>query len=262
MGIIEATTAQVGPGARDAIFAQLAEAGRSEQVAQRLTDAIILGVLAPGERLPSEPELARRFGVALITVREGLGMLRSSGLVSTRRGREGGSFVTDAAPHGSLLDARLRAVTRVELSDMAVYFATILGGCAERAAVRTTDAEADHLVDWLEGADFSSPASARANAGGFYLEVAVLSQSARLVREQIRVQAEFGPLLLLALDDDALRAEAAEGDAEIAAAVRDHDGTAARRLVSAQVARLAEGLLAAKERIDREEAPGARTIAR
>ena len=67
--------------------------GRAEQVAQRLTDGIVLGVLDPGERLPSEPELARRFGVALITVREGLGILREAGLVETRRGREGGSFV-------------------------------------------------------------------------------------------------------------------------------------------------------------------------
>ena len=58
------------PGAREAIFAQLVESGRAEQVAQRLTDAIILGVLTPGERLPSESELAKRFGVALITVRE------------------------------------------------------------------------------------------------------------------------------------------------------------------------------------------------
>ena len=31
---------------------------------------------SPGERLPSEAELARRFGVALITAREGLGILR------------------------------------------------------------------------------------------------------------------------------------------------------------------------------------------
>ena len=71
----------MGPGAREAVFAQLADAGRAEQVAQRLTDGIVLGVLDPGERLPSEPELARRFGVALITVREGLGILRVAGLV-------------------------------------------------------------------------------------------------------------------------------------------------------------------------------------
>ena len=127
----------MGPGAREAVFAQLADAGRAEQVAQRLTDGIVLGVLDPGERLPSEPELARRFGVALITVREGLGILRLAGLVETRRGREGGSFVVrDDVEHRGILTARLRGLAQVELSDMAVYFGAILAAAAERAAER------------------------------------------------------------------------------------------------------------------------------
>ncbi|WP_308466031.1 FadR/GntR family transcriptional regulator [Rathayibacter soli] len=254
MGTEKAQTPRVGSAAREAIFAQLADAGRSEQVAQRLTDAIILGVLAPSERLPSEPDLARRFGVALITVREGLGILRASGLVETRRGREGGSFVTSSSPHGGLIDARLRALSQVDLSDMAVYFATILSGCAERASTRATDAEADRLGEWIASIDMSTAASARANLGGFCLEIAVLSQSSRLMREQIRVQAEFGPLLLLALDDESVRADAAGHGVAIAAAIRAHDPTRARELVSAQIDALAAGLLAAKFRLAREDA--------
>ncbi|MHB1172555.1 MAG: hypothetical protein ACYCZY_08680 [Lacisediminihabitans sp.] len=35
---------------------------------------------------PGVPEFARRFGVALITIREGLVILRDAGLVETRRG--------------------------------------------------------------------------------------------------------------------------------------------------------------------------------
>ena len=250
------STTRVGPAAREAIFAQLADTGRAEQVARRLTDAIILGVLDDGERLPSETELARRFGVAVITVREGLGMLRQSGLVETRRGRDGGSFVTggvSATGDGSLLEARLHAVSRVELADMAVYFAAILGGCAERAATGTTDDEGDRLVGWLDGASFDTAAAARANTGGFYLEIAVLSQSPRLVREQIRVQAEYGPLLLLALDDDEIRTTTAQSNAAIARAIRDHDAARARDLVLQQLAAHSEDLLAAKDTLDRRE---------
>ncbi|MET0726297.1 MAG: GntR family transcriptional regulator [Leifsonia sp.] len=253
MGKSEAPGPRVGSAAREAIFAQLADAGRSEQVAQRLTDAIILGVLAPGERLPSEPDLARRFGVALITVREGLGILRDAGLVETRRGREGGSFVTGDAGHGGLLDARLHALTQVELSDMAVYFATILAGCAERAAVRATDAEGDLLLERVTGLEHESAAAARFDIGGFFLELAVLSQSARLVREQIRVQAEFGPLLLLALDDDDIRAHAASAIVAIADAIRSHDAAIARDRVTEEIESLASGLLAAKTNLQREE---------
>ena len=60
---------------------------------QRITEAIHLGLLADGEQLPVEVELARQFGVAPMTVREALAELRDQGLVETRRGRTGGSFV-------------------------------------------------------------------------------------------------------------------------------------------------------------------------
>jgi DNA-binding FadR family transcriptional regulator len=244
--------AQLRPGAREAIFAQLIEAGRAEQVARRITDAIILGVLAPGERLPSEQELARRFGVALITVREGLVILREAGLVETRRGRGGGSFVIKAdAPHGTLLEARLRGLAQVELSDLGVYFATIAEGCAERAARRASSADAERLGAWLRHADFTSTAGARTNAGGFYLELAVLSQSARLVREQIRLQAEFGPLLLLGLGDPGTREQVVRLNGLINEAISHGDGTAARTLVADQVRLLGEWLLVMKARIER-----------
>lgn len=243
---------RVGPGAREAVFAQLADAGRAEQVAQRLTDGIVLGVLDPGERLPSEPELARRFGVALITVREGLGILRVAGLVETRRGREGGSFVVrDDVEHPALLSARLRSLAQVELGDMAVYFGAILAGAAERAAERASAQDAANLAGWLRSADFSTAASARTNQGGFLLELAVLSQSARLVREQIRLQAEFGPLLLFGLVDDDARAEAFELDERIVRAVRRQRAGRARAAAGELVEMLALRLLTAKARVER-----------
>ena len=242
----------MGPGAREAVFAQLADTGRAEQVAQRLTDGIVLGVLHPGERLPSEPELARRFGVALITVREGLGILREGGLVETRRGRDGGSFVVQGdAEHRSLITARLRALAQVELSDMAVYFGAILAAAAERAAERAAEGDGERLGAWLAAADFGTAASARTNQGGFFLEVAVLSQSARLVREQIRLQAEFGPLLLLGLDDERARAEVASRDRAIVRAVTAHRPAKARDATGELVRGLSEHLLAAKARVER-----------
>ena len=240
------------PGAREAIFAQLVDAGRTEQVTTRLTDAIILGVLAPDERLPSESDLARRFGVALITVREGLAVLRDAGLVETRRGRGGGSFVMKAdAPHSTLVQARLLGLAQVDLSDMAVYFATIVEGCAQRAALRASEPDSDRLDLWLRGADFASVAGARTNAGGFYLELAVLSQSARLVRELIRLQAEFGPLLLVGMTDARARRSLLASNQSIAGAVRANDAAAARQFATDQVRTLAEWLLNAKARIER-----------
>ncbi|MGN6428315.1 MAG: FadR/GntR family transcriptional regulator [Leifsonia sp.] len=244
-------TTRATPGARDAVFAQLADAGRAEQVSRRLADAIVLGVLTPGERLPSEAELARRFGVALVTAREGLGMLREAGLVETRRGREGGSFVVHPGDaDDAMLTARLRGLSQVELSDLAVYVTAIAAGCADRAAERATPPDAERLHAWLAAADFGAPPQARRNAGGFLLELAVLSQSTRLVREQIRLQAEFGPLLWLGMRDAALRDTAAAATAAIADAVAVRDAATARTEVSALLSAVAQWLLAAKGRIE------------
>ncbi|MCU0188629.1 FadR/GntR family transcriptional regulator, partial [Citrobacter freundii] len=75
------------------IFAPIAQATRSEQVVERLENAIISGLLKSNEQLPNEADLARLMGVSPITVREALNTLRVKGLIDTRRGRNGGSFV-------------------------------------------------------------------------------------------------------------------------------------------------------------------------
>src|SRR5215217_2050530 len=68
---------------------------RYEQVVRRLSADIAAGRLAPGERLPSERDLARALGVGRASVREALAALANQGLVETRPGS--GSFVADDA---------------------------------------------------------------------------------------------------------------------------------------------------------------------
>ena len=53
------------------------------------------GQLQPGDRLPTEAELSKRFGVARTVVREAISLLRYDGIVDSRRGV--GAFVTDAS---------------------------------------------------------------------------------------------------------------------------------------------------------------------
>jgi DNA-binding FadR family transcriptional regulator len=69
---------------------------RYEQVVRRLSADMAAGRLAPGERLPSERDLARALGVGRASVREALAALSNQGLLETRPGS--GSFVAaDAA---------------------------------------------------------------------------------------------------------------------------------------------------------------------
>lgn len=57
----------------------------------RLAECYLAGALEPGERLPSERELANRFNVSRTTVREALRTMEQQGLIEIRQG--GGSFV-------------------------------------------------------------------------------------------------------------------------------------------------------------------------
>jgi GntR family transcriptional regulator len=66
------------------------------QIADHLRDAITSGELPPGERLPSEAELIRHYGVARMTVRQALQELRNEGRVVAEHGR--GVFVRQPAP--------------------------------------------------------------------------------------------------------------------------------------------------------------------
>jgi len=66
-----------------------------QQVAQTLEQLIQRGVFNPGDRLPSEADLAKRFGVSRPVVREAMIVLETAGLVEVQNGN--GSFVRAAA---------------------------------------------------------------------------------------------------------------------------------------------------------------------
>lgn len=69
-----------------------------QQVADQLHELVTRGDLAPGDRLPSESDLAAMFGVSRSTVREALRALTSRGLFVTVRGTAGGTFVAKVEP--------------------------------------------------------------------------------------------------------------------------------------------------------------------
>ena len=61
------------------------------QVSSALRADILTGKYAPGDQIPSGPELVKRYGVAKATVAKALDLLRDEGLILTRKGK--GSFV-------------------------------------------------------------------------------------------------------------------------------------------------------------------------
>ncbi len=68
--------------------------GLIRHIADTIREEIIHGRLAVGSRLPSEPDLAKRFNASGPTVREAMKVLTIQNLVQSRRGPNGGIFVS------------------------------------------------------------------------------------------------------------------------------------------------------------------------
>ncbi|MGU3411336.1 GntR family transcriptional regulator [Microbacterium sp. M1A1_1b] len=66
------------------------------QIADRLLDLMATGALASGDMLPSTPELSRHFGVAPMTIREALNVLRAEGRIVSEKGK--GVYVDGPPP--------------------------------------------------------------------------------------------------------------------------------------------------------------------
>ncbi|MFE2440807.1 GntR family transcriptional regulator [Streptomyces sp. NPDC059426] len=69
-----------------------------QQAAEAIRSDIKAGKLKPGEQLPSHRELQERFGIANMTARSALRVLRDEGLIYTVQGR--GSYVADVIGPG------------------------------------------------------------------------------------------------------------------------------------------------------------------
>ncbi len=69
-------------------------------VVDRLNTAVALGVLVPGDRLPSERTLSGRLGVSRVTIREALCVLQGAGVIATRGGASGWVVAKDVGADG------------------------------------------------------------------------------------------------------------------------------------------------------------------
>ncbi|WP_136708777.1 GntR family transcriptional regulator [Agromyces sp. H66] len=155
-GDADATTAGVAAVGGTASAAEAAEvlsagllltparpANAFEETVQRLLQSIRLGLIGPGERLPPERELAGMLEVSRDTLREALASLAEAGWVTSRRGRNGGTFVALELPSPSprpvgVGDDRLAQAAHLE--DTLALRAVIEVGTARRAAERELSA--------------------------------------------------------------------------------------------------------------------------
>lgn len=214
------------------------DAGASGRgIADRIASSISLGILSVGDRLPTEMELARQFGVAVATLRKALATLRDRGLVETRRGRSGGTFVVRAPfPSRDEVRAVLARTSIVELRDLGDEHTAVASTVAKLACNRVYVGALDRLTDYAERLHQATTPTERASADSrFHVEIAVLAQSSRLMRSELRLQSEISPLLWSGVGAEFGVESAMTDHAELIDAIRSGDVERAEIVAEAHV---------------------------
>jgi GntR family transcriptional repressor for pyruvate dehydrogenase complex len=111
------------------------------EVADRLVTAIALGEYLPGERLPSERDLAALLGVSRSTIREASGRLLAAGLVDVRRGRQGGIYVRERWTAESAEAVRRTLLPRWDEMEQLFDLRCLVEGMVARTAAQRRGAE-------------------------------------------------------------------------------------------------------------------------
>ncbi|TDC13346.1 FadR family transcriptional regulator [Streptomyces sp. 8K308] len=214
-----------------------------EEALEQILQVLRLGLVAGGERLPPERELAARLGVSRVTLREVLKVLQDEGLVESRRGRYGGTFVCPRpAPAGDAGRTELRRrIANVDLEDVLRLREVLDVGAAGLCAAEDLDAAgAARLRAALAATGEAAPGDYRRMDTALHLTLAALSGSPSLAAQYAAVRATVNelldciPLLVRNLGHSqaqhaALVAAVCEGDADGAREMmREHcAGTAA-----------------------------------
>ncbi|NJC68233.1 FadR family transcriptional regulator [Planosporangium thailandense] len=167
----------------------------------RLVQAIKLGMVTAGERLPAERELAEKLRVSRVTLRQAIGALREAGYLESRRGRAGGTFVVSSGPASGSADERPDAATLARemgetLHDALDFRQVLEPGAAALAASRTLSAaDRAYLVASLAASRERDPAVRRTGDSRLHLAIAVASGSASVAQAIADVQLRLDQLL-------------------------------------------------------------------
>jgi DNA-binding FadR family transcriptional regulator len=224
--------------ARRAVFAPLDDGAlRSEAVVRRVGSAIALGLLGDGEQLPSETDLATMLNVSTMTLREALAELRQLGLVETRRGRGGGSFVQarDDVLAG-LADTRLTDLATTDLRELGDVHGAVAGAAARLAASRASRTEIARLHDIVDRLSRAgSVTGQRRSEGRFYIELAACAQSVRLTMQEMDLHLELGQLPWPPAHEPGLLDVVVAGHRAVVEAIEARDAARARRLAEEHI---------------------------
>jgi len=123
-------------------------------VEEQLEEVILSGKLKPGDKLPPEREMLADLATSRRSLREAMRVLEQKGLIETKVGVKGGSFVkmptTDSVTKSLALLIQLK---KVPVSELAEFRLDIEGAIARRAAERADERDIENLKIIAENAE-------------------------------------------------------------------------------------------------------------
>lgn len=150
-----------------------ADNAAAAQVIEHVRREIEAGRLGPGDRLPTERELALQMGVSRPSLRSGLRTLHAMGIITSRRGA--GTFIVEGPPHlGTAPLEFLAALHGFTLDQMYEARRMLEVGAAGLAAERATGDQLASMADEITGmfASLEEPKAFLRHDLGFHRGVA------------------------------------------------------------------------------------------
>ncbi len=204
-----------------------------QQVETQLRQAILTGQFAQGDRLPSEAQLAERFGVSRATVREALQSLVEGGLITKVPGAAGGSFVEFVDHHklSQLVSDRMSSILdlgSIRHDEVAAFRDLLEVPCARLAALNRTDEDLAALREVIErekATTVDDPAVPELNAA-FHSLVAQATQNRVMAAFVSALHRVAHPLAFLSTDAE-MGKQAVRHHIALCAAIEERDVEAA-----------------------------------
>lgn len=121
-----------------------------DSVRARIAMAVDLGLLQPGERLPSAALIAEALDVGEMTLRRALVSLCEDGVLERKRGRDGGTMVAAQPRHGVVREIEFYGAASADVHQLVDQRLVIECGAVHLAAVNAHDVDLDELDVLIE----------------------------------------------------------------------------------------------------------------
>lgn len=228
-------------------FHRIQQLRAHEYVAEQIRRHLALRLIAPGEALPSERELTAMFGVGRPTIQLALRMLEGDHLVETRRGRAGGTFVSQPAEDALVMEELVLRILRRrdEIEELLDYRRTLeppVSALAAEARRKDDVAAMRRELAGMSGAT-TEPEYMHYDTQ-FHLAVAHATGNRHFRRAIEEIRAELNDVISLLPESDSWHGRISGEHEAILTAVEARDAEVAEAAMDVHVAYSGQGIRA------------------